>query len=664
VSATKSFAFFLLPFLMAAVVASAAADWPQISPEEQSMTSVPEQPGAPAVILLRQENDDDNLHYHGVYTRIKVLTEAGRKYADVELPYNRRGFVIDQVSGRTVHADGTVVPFEGKPFDKVVLKGHNLRIQVKTFSLPDVQVGSILDYRYSLRYDDNSLQSPEWMIQSEIPEKKVSFKFIPFQTKGNRYIIVDHGRTASGVAWTPYLPVGHEPKLQTGPTGATWVELQMENVMPMVDEPFMLPSNPLRWRVQFYYQVELKSDEYWKQEGKFWNKDVESFLNRDKGLREAVAQTVAASDPPEAKLRKIYAFVSQLENQSYTPRRTEQEEQTLGVKFNAGVEDVLRQRSGYHDQLNRLFVAMARAAGLQASMMWVADRSENLFEPQFLSTNQLDAEIVVVQLDGKDMFLDPGTKYAPYGFLNWHYLGTQGLRQNRDKGADIASSPSPSYKQATLQRVANLTLSEQGTFEGTIAVGFDGLEAMSRRQEGNKTDAEGRKKMLQDEVRSWLPGGSEVALINEPIWDKTIDVLVARFKVSGPLALGAGKRWIVPVHVFEVNDKPRFSAAQRIGAICFDYPSREIDEVHITLPPNLEVESLPPHEEVKLSYALYVADQKPEGPHGIVATRDLAMADFAFPSPEYKDLKGFYDKVKAADDQPLVLRSPAHAQGN
>ncbi len=66
-----------------------------------------------------------------------------------------RGFTIEQVSGRTVHSDCTVVPFEGKPFDKLVVKGHNLRI-VKAFSLPDVQVGSILAYRYNLRYADNS----------------------------------------------------------------------------------------------------------------------------------------------------------------------------------------------------------------------------------------------------------------------------------------------------------------------------------------------------------------------------------------------------------------------------------------------------------------------------------------------------------------------------
>ena len=613
-------------------------------------------------MLLRQETDDDALHYHSVYVRIKVLTEAGRKYADVELPYNRRGFIIDQVSGRTVRADGSVVPFTGKPFDKVVVKSRNLRIQVKTFSLPDVQVGSILDYRYSLRYPDNSLMPPEWIIQSDIPEKKVMFKYIPFQFKGNTFVTVARGRIANGVAWTPFLPAGHPPKLETSADGKNWIDLEMENVQPIVEEPYMIPANPMRWRVQFYYQVELKQEDYWKKEGKFWNKDVESFMGRQRGVSDAVAKTVAASDTPEMKVRKLYDFVANLDNLSYAPERSGQEEKSLGMVPNQGVDDVLRQHSGFHNELNRLFAAMVRSAGVPASMMWVSDRAEDFFEPQFLSTDQLDAEIAVVQLNGKDVFLDPGTKYTPYGLLSWHYGASKGLRQNGDKGADIAESGYSTYMQAVIQRVAELTLTDQGIAQGTVVVGFGGLEAMLRRQEGNHTDAEGRKKMLEDELRSWLPGGTDVALTNQPAWDKTSDSLVAQFKVSGPLALSAGKRWIIPVHVFEVNEKPMFASAQRINAVYFDYPSREQDEVHITLPPNAEIESLPPADKEKLDYALYITDQKREGKNGILSTRDLAMAGFAFAPTDYKDLKGFYDKVKAGDDQPAVLKSAPYAQ--
>jgi hypothetical protein len=69
-------------------------DWPAITPEELSMTNLAEQPGAAAVVLLRDELADDPHNDRTVYVRIKVLTEPGRSYADVEIPYSRRDFNI------------------------------------------------------------------------------------------------------------------------------------------------------------------------------------------------------------------------------------------------------------------------------------------------------------------------------------------------------------------------------------------------------------------------------------------------------------------------------------------------------------------------------------------------------------------------------------------
>ena len=66
-----------------------ADDWLPISQDELKMTSLPEAPGAPAVVLYRQVDRDDNARNGNEqdYVRIKILTEEGRKYADVEIPY-------------------------------------------------------------------------------------------------------------------------------------------------------------------------------------------------------------------------------------------------------------------------------------------------------------------------------------------------------------------------------------------------------------------------------------------------------------------------------------------------------------------------------------------------------------------------------------------------
>lgn len=647
-----------------------AADWPPISPEDLSMTALKEQPGAPAVVLLREETEDDLNNAHSVYMRIKVLTEAGRKYADVEIPYSRRRFTIGDVSGRTVHPDGAIVPFEGKVFDKLLLKDRvgqkQQHYQVKSFTLPDVQVGSILDFRYSRRYDDHSLYAANWDVQDDLFQKSASFKFLPYQGE----VVMAHDRIGQGIAWTSFLPDGSKPQLHELPrvsfankhTVSEFVDLQMANVHPIVREPFMPPIEALRYRVNFYYMVGAKQEEFWKDEGKFWNKDVEHFLGRRDGLEQAVTQAVAPTDTPEQKVRKIYALVSAMENQSYNPHREEKELQTLGIKVDRGAEDVLRQRSGDHDQLNRLFAAMVRAAGIPAWMMWVPSREERVFEPSLLTTGQFDAELVIVELGGKDVFLDPGTKFCPYGLMDWRYSNNRGLRQRENGKTEFGESPIPSYAQAMIQRLARLQLTDEGKAEGTVKVGFYGMEAMERRQEGGKTDLEGRKKLLEDEIKSWLPGDSEVHLLGTPNWEDTEKHLVADFQIASPLAVSSGKRWIVPVHVFQVNDRARFPASERVNSVYFDYLWRHLDEVHLALPASLAMESLPPAEDVKQNYAVYSVDQKQEGDHAIVARRDLTMGGIVFPQEMYGEIKGFFDKVKAGDDQQAILKAGANAE--
>jgi Domain of Unknown Function with PDB structure (DUF3857)/Transglutaminase-like superfamily len=652
-----SFCFLIAPW-------AAAEDWPAIDPADLTLKSVPQQPGAAAVILLREENDNDPLHFHSTYERIKILTEAGREYADIELPYSRKHFRIDSISGRTIHPDGSIVPFEGRAFDKTVNKGRGFRRNVKAFTLPDVQVGSIIEYRYSLRYDDNSFYSPEWEVQRNLFQKHASFKFVPYQfDSASHFLVIGHDRIADRVSWTSYVPQDSQPKLIRNPR-SQYVELAMSDIAPYLEEPYSPPARAMKMRVNFYYTDGAKLEDYWKTESRFWKKDVENFVNHRSGADEALAKIVTAGDTPEQKVRKIYAFVTQLENRSYIPARVVQEEHALNIKPNKSAEDVLRQRSGDHDDLNRLFSAMVQAAGMPTSMMWVPDRAETFFDEHYLSTLQFDAEIAVVELGGKEVYLDPGTKYCPYGMLNWRYAGNRGLRQNDSKGAQFGEAPVSNYNDALTQRVAKIQLTEEGRYEGTVVVGFSGLEALERRRTGGRTDDEGRKKVLEDEVKQWLPEGSEVTLTKKPKWDDTESMLAAEFKVGGPLATSAGKRWQVPPHLFEVNEKPKFPSLERVNPVYLYYPYREIDEVHIALPPSMESESLPPDDDVKVDFALYKTMQKLESPTAVFSRREFIMGGMAFPVANYKEIKTFYDKIKTGDDQSVLLKVSAHAQGN
>jgi len=679
------------------------ADWPPISDSDRSLTSIPEQPGAPAVILMREQTDDNMNNLLMVYERIKILTEAGRKYATVELPHSRM-FSIIAFSGRTVHADGSVIPFAGKPFDTTLNGADGTPVSVKACTLPDAEAGSIIDLQYSLRYIDHRVFPPEWEVQTDLFQRKAYFKFIPLQNRGYASVQLDHGQLARNLAWTPFLGNGAQPEMHTLPakTFATvhdvllWVDLKMTEVPPLIEEPFMPPVSMLKWRVYFYYQATLKPEDYWKNEEKFWNKDVEAFLGKNDGIAAAVTKVASPTDIAEHKVQKIYAFVAGLKNESRDPKFAKQKAYALeyrspecimesgisGIAASGGpagcvqtdsspveqkrqtrgVRDVL-QEGGTHNELNRLFVAMVRAAGVPASLLWVPDRSQQAFLKEFLSTDQLDAEIAVVQLDGKDVFLDPGTKFCPYGVMDWRYSSAMGLRQNTN-GAEFGETPALDYKQSLITRKADLVLDQNGVLTGTVSLVFKGVPAMVRRQTAETADAEVRKKILGDELTGVFRGNSEVELVNSPDWNDAEAPLVAQFRVRVALPTVANKELSLAQHLFQAGEKPWFPAAARSNAIDFRYPWQEADEVRVSLPAGVEVEKLASDDTLAIGYARYRVQHKQEAADKLYARRDFIMGTGLVLPDKYKELKEFSDKINTDDAQPMLLKLSVKGAGS
>jgi hypothetical protein len=150
----------ILLFVLITAPALLRAQFQDPTPEELKMTEDPKAPAAAAVYLNFEETTDDPLHYHSVYARIKILSEKAKDLATVDLPYVRGNNEITDIKARTIHSDGTVIPLVGKPEDLLTTKSGDRQVDRKVFNLPAVEVGSILEYRYQVRYDDNQYSPP------------------------------------------------------------------------------------------------------------------------------------------------------------------------------------------------------------------------------------------------------------------------------------------------------------------------------------------------------------------------------------------------------------------------------------------------------------------------------------------------------------------------
>lgn len=656
-----SMSYFVLVLSIIAVaipVTCRAQAFPPISADDLKMTSEPQAPGASAVILFREVDRDDNIHtaHEDNYMRIKILTEEGRQYGDVEIPFNKTDDNVVNIRARTVSPDGSSVDFDGRVFEKTIVKAQGLKYLAKTFTLPNVQVGSIIEYRFTYDFRERYLYESHWIVSANLFTRDAKFTLKPYQT--TVYL-----GSNMGLRWTwKGLPAGVTPK--QGPDKIVRMELQ--NVPAFQEEDFMPPPNELKARVDFIYEDEFlegSADSYWRHVNKKRDDALESFVGKRKAMEEAVSQIVSPNDPPEAKLRKIYDRVQQLRNTSYEIHKSAEEEKRDKEKPAENVEDVSKRGYGNGVQLTWLYLALVRAAGFDAYGVWVSSRSEYFFSPQSMEQKKLGANVVLVKLNGKDLFFDPGAAFTPYGMLTWVDAGTVGLCLNKDGGTWVKTTL-PASSESRVERAAKFKLTDEGNLEGKVTVTYTGLEAMYARLDVRNADDVARKKFLEERLKTQIPAAAEVELTNQPDWKSSETQLVAEFNVTIPgWASNAGKRAVMSAGLFTAVEKKLFEHANRVNPIYIYYPYEKLDDITIELPPGWQVGSVPAPQNQNghvMTYSLQI-----DNDHGVLHLKRQLGWDFLMLDQKYYSaLRNFFQVVRTGDDEQIVLQPGAASASN
>lgn len=602
------------------------------------MTSDPKAPDAVAEYLYREDVTDQLNGTRTFYERIKVFTDKGRELATMRESYVPGSEKVT-VQARTIHADGTVIPYTEKPADLVDFRVKGYQQNVLVINLPDVQAGSILEVKIAVKYIYGA-ESPDWLLQQAIPIRKAHYSFK-----------ADNARS-SGLAYSSRIAT--DDKVIVGKSGS--FTLDMVDIPALPDEDWMPPLNTFKWRVSFFYSGYSSGEEFWNQAAKTWADAISDFINPTGTLKKAAAELVAPGDTEIQKAQKIYAAVMKLENTDFTREKSQAERKKEKIKDIHNAQDVWREKLGNSDQIALLFVALCRAAGLNVVPMKVVDRSRALFDSSVLNSRQMDDYIAVAQLGGKEFYLDPGEAMCPFAMLHWKHAVTSGFRFVDKSSAVMAVTPTVNYKSSYVQRVADLQVKDDGVVTGTVRMVLSGQDALRWRQIYASNDDAELKKLFTEWMKEQVPEGVQVEFDHFLGLNEYESKLLAFVKVSGTVGTTTGKRFFLPGEFFEVKAKHPFVAQQkRIVPVDVHYGRTEQDDVTYRLPDGYVVESGPASSPINWQdhAVLKIVTRSAERQIGVV--RDLAYNYTILGPAEYDALRGFYRKVAEADQQPLVL---------
>ena len=657
-------------------------DWLPIPPADLELKDNPADPGASAMILYREGDvvsQDFSIHE---YVRIKILTEEGTKEGDVELPFARPYADIVDIRARTIHPDGSIVNFDGKIAEKDTRKANGLQYGVKTFTLPDVQPGSIIEYRYreqrepsvyvndarvrnDLRnnHERNYYISKSWTITGHMYTRDARFSIKPYAHISGFADIY-----ALPLAYREYgLPAGTVPVKQ--PDGSYAIDVH--DVPALEKERYMPPARTLEAQVGFYYAganipENEPPEQFWSRTGKAFSDVTDQFVNKKGALDSELKRTIATDDLPEVKLRKIYARVQRIRNLSVQASKSKKETKSEELKPNNNVEDVLKHGYATGREVNYTFVALARAAGFSASEVFVANRGKVFFLPEKMDPSQLSADIVWVHAGTQDYYLDPASSAFPFGILPWFETDTGGVRCSKT-GGELVTIPASPPSQATIARTVALEIESGGQATGTLRVEYTGQSAASRRARYRKKDQAGRRQSVGLEIQDWLPAGSTFEVSAIANWD-SIDVpLIVNGTVKVPgFGTPNGRNMLVPASLFQTSQAVAFRADKRLYPIYFDYPFEEIDDVKLHVPAEYKIETVPPAKEVEqadpgmLSYEISATQQG----DAVEVKRTFILDGSLFPVASYAALQKFFSAMKTDDDAQIVLQGTESARNN
>lgn len=663
--------FFPLVALVVCLLALAAPmpaaamgdDWKPIDPADLALKTPTVEKDADAEGLFWEVKIDDNpdgdlIFNH--YLRVKVFTDRGREsQSKIDLPFGNLygGQVkIQDIAARTIKPDGSIVELNKKDiFERTIVKASGLKLKAKSFAMPAVEPGCIIEYRWRevrVRQDAHYLRL---QFQRDIPVQRVEYLVKPFPYDGLSFnSIMLHGKATP---WT---------KAKNG-----FYSTMMTNVPAVPDEARMPPEDQVKmWMLVFYAAGDGRPDpqKYWTEYAKNFYESTKSLIKPNDEVKKTAASLIAEAKSDDEKLARIFDFCrTKIKNASDDASGVTAEERAK-VKDNKTPSDTLKRGVGSTIDIDLLFAALATAGGFDARIVLSPDRGDLFFDKGMPNSYFIDPHNIAVNVGGTWKFFDPGWNYIPFGMLRWQEEGEQSLITDPKQPVWVDTPLSPPDK-SKIQRRAKLKLLDDGTLEGEVTVEYSGHFAIERKEDIDEESDAAREDSLKNELKEQMSGAEITNIKIQNVTDH-VNPLIYSFHVRFPgYAQRTGKRLFLQPAFFQHGVEPLFATVSRRYPIYFHYPWSEDDQVDIDLPAGYGLDNADapapfgsaPISEYKPRLSV-TSDGKT-----LVYLRKFFFGgggNVLFPVESYQQLKNYFDQLHKQDSHSIALRQGAATASN
>lgn len=646
----------LLPFVVCAQtpVREPVVKFGQVASADFKVMPVPNDTTAEAVVLY--ESVDSHYEYKNeklmrvsyFYSRIRINRKSGYDHATIHIPLRGKGALVEYASAieglTNTLQNGQVVK---QKMDKAAIATEKLSdaLWMQKFTLPAVQEGCIVEYRYTL-FSPNLETPPSWRFQQEIPVIWSDYKV----TISNYF----HFR---GIM-SGYLPltIAENKPVSMGliagmnDEGGTLFHYAVANAPAFRNEPYITTPDDYIARIYFELaKVEIPgimSETY----SLSWSDMDRTLLARESFsgqykrapyLRE-VAEAIKAKYPATDTLGRATA--------AYNHVRNTMTWNELGNLESDRLKKVLELKKGDAADLNFMLIGLLRDLDISANPLILSTRDHGRVNETQGLLRQFNYVVAHLTLGGKDFLLDATDRFVKPGMLPKRTLNGIGRLVLPD-GQSRFVSLLPLERDVEA-KTGTFTVSEDGEVTGTFAHSYGGYGAVDARA---TYQLRGEDKFVDDVKRkkpSWQVEKAEFSNVADLQASMTVKYALSVVDV----AQVAGDRIYLHPLLTEGQSENPFKQQERQFPVDFATPFDETFTATYLIPEGYTADELPKPLTLSLpaNGGRFTYQVQQSGNQLMVASR-IVIRKPIFEAQEYTLLKEFYDKILLKHGEQVVL---------
>ena len=666
---------FILTFFSIAVFAQERPPikFGKVSMEEMNMTVYEKDSSAVAVKLFDVGESSVN-GFKSTYkrhTRIKILKEDGLQFGSVIVPFLTISSYLGEIGSFSGLKASTYNLVNGKIEEiKLESKGKFKEefvegISVIRFALPQVMVGSVIEYEYDISmkifidlrsWDFQDLLPCRWSEYeaniSNICNYRMQFRGYLTPTISEKKDAFCEGLTLPE-ARTLNIHPDHLDDLKP----CKYYRWAMADVAAFKEEPFISARKNYISSVSFdlvslgylgttYHRILMSSWEDLREKyldeiftANWHNMDVKTNIRKTEFLEKKSKELVAGLNHPDEKVQAIYNYVK--ENIEWTG--------FYSTHMARDSKKVWDEKKGSSADVNLLLLAMLRYARLPADPVLTSTKSNGFVRQEVPIRSQFNNVLVISDFKGKKKIMDATDRYLPLEYLPQACLNGSGYHATDKAYQWVSLLESPKSRTSVTMDVG---IEDNSRMTGRVTSTSTGYNARNIREGIVKS---GLRKHVGEFFKGKTAAVKDTLVenldkFNEPVKESYTVELSDIFQTAGDVI------YLDPVQ-FSKHDLNPFVLLERKYPVDFTYPQETAFMMKLKIPDGYMVDELPqpkvsllPDNAGRFVYSASSTDRS------VTIMSQLVINKVLFGQDEYDALREFYHIIVTKQSEQIVLK--------